>query len=104
MNLDKTWEECLRMWKWIVENLDDTNCVEELKVQWLDKNGYDDLRHECFFCEVAGRCGYGSTNCNKCPARDVDPDFNCCFTEYDYELYPKAFYAKLVELDKIRTK
>jgi len=112
MTLDKTWEECLRMWKWIdsevEESYDDESPVEALKEDWMEKHGHD-IVYNCFFCEYAKvKSGvknfyYGNDACHDfCPVLEVDPDFDCCDDDCNFESNPKAFYRKLVELNKKR--
>jgi hypothetical protein len=86
------------MWKWVSENYEKYSNVHRAKGAWLVDNGYPELIHgsACFFCLYTDPC------CG-CPARQVDDDFHCVNSEgYDYLAEPKAFYAKLVELDKKR--
>ena len=104
MTLNKTWEECLRMWKWIDSQVaesygdDDDSPVESLKEEWLEDYGYDpsEINFMCFFCNMAGNSHSGASECeDKCPAVAIDPDFDCCMEDddgYNFEMYPKAFY------------
>ncbi len=97
--LDKCWSRCLRMWKWISEEWaqDSHDSVVQLKGQWLKEHRFKILYNNCFFC------AYDTTrNCSRCPATLVDPSFHCfAFSKYSYH-DPISFYAKLLELDKIR--
>ncbi len=122
-NLDRTWKNCLRMWKWVSENLpkgfsvldgDQKGVVvESLKVQWLKNHRFTvDLSSECFFCEYAWKQYHktpshkptrdGWPECDFCPAALVEPGFNCFDPAYRFDHNPKAFYCKLVALDKQR--
>lgn len=103
MTLNKTWEECLRMWKWIVKQIDAGNksCVAILKHKWLIQHGYcpDDIRSFCFFCQYA--CDSGS-ECSRCPGKIVSKRFDCRCIAYSYNKEPKKFYKKLLQLDAKR--
>ena len=53
MTLKKTWDECLRMWKWIVEqNPISVEAVWGLKKEWIKDNEYEhkSIWGWCFFC------------------------------------------------------
>lgn len=107
MALNKTWEECLRMWKWIVERTnnrkyrDDT--VIYLKRKWLIEHGYnpDLIVHYCFFCEAA-IADNRILPCDGCPGRKVNSRFQCTNHTYFWKEYPHRFYKKLLELDAKR--
>ena len=100
MTLNKTWEECLRMWKWIAKvHKDGNGDVERLKRKWLKEHGYkpSGIHEQCFFCNAA------RNNCPKCPGKQVSKSFDCTKRPtYKYDEKPKAFYRKLVELNKKR--
>ncbi|KKM77852.1 hypothetical protein LCGC14_1365870 [marine sediment metagenome] len=108
--LDKSWIDCLRIWKWITENLPDgfsettksikDFIIESLKRQWLRENNFTKLLpNDCFFC--AFDQNYGD-ECNSCPARLVEKHFHCTASEYNYAYEPEEFYNLLVKLDKKR--
>lgn len=103
MTLDKTWKECLRMWKWIVKQIDKgtDESIGTLKVQWLDEHGYgnNNIQAGCFFCHYITE---KSEDCSICPGYLVDKKFSCQNKTYDYEYKPKKFYKKLLELDTKR--
>lgn len=108
-NLDRTWKNCLRMWKWISEVYDDTVGVGSLKIQWLDEHGFTrDIDSDCFFCEYQAIHGGGIRHyrgkdfCEHCPGGYISKSFNCFCPNYHYGTKPKAFYAKLLELDTKR--
>lgn len=106
--LDKVWKNCLKMWKWIVQQIDKGSelGVERLKMQWLETHGYKDkyIIAACFFCD------YSKTNipidesdiCLNCPGKLVDRRFCCGAVTYDYYKKPKKFYQKLLQLDAKR--
>lgn len=100
--LNLAWELCLKMWKWVAEQVDKTprQSVGILKEEWLKLNNIEDVDKDCFFCEYDGQDG----DCSNCPAKLIDADFSCCMPNYHYLQHPKAFYAKIVELNKIRLK
>ena len=112
MTLDETWKNCLSMWRWIAKQKQiGEEAIAELKGMWLSKHGHrTTMWYNCFFCERA-RGGYtkeflseANTHCPKCPARKIDNDFSCLASEYHHETKPKAFYNKLVSLDRKRKK
>ena len=112
--LDRTWKNCLRMWKWVSENLPKgfasnigrirRDIVYSLKVQWMKDHRYGEMSNHCFFC------GYKDTEyhfgeCGSCPGSLANAklkEFWCQGRGRDWGLNPKAFYRKLVELDKKR--
>jgi hypothetical protein len=100
LSLEKTWTECLRMWKWIAKEKkkDRKLIISELKTIWLTKNHYkpNSILKDCFFCNRA------PGDCTICPGKEIDPFFNCKNDDYCYFSNPLAFYAKLVSLNKIR--
>ena len=106
--LDRCWKDCLRMWKWISETWKPRLSVGQMKKQWLNENGFnsDKIHALCFFCEHAGRIidddGVDVENCADCPASIVEPGFDCGELPHNYSINPKAFYAKLLELDAKR--
>jgi hypothetical protein len=110
MTLAKTWQECLRMWKYVVKNLkrgESGSIVVDLKKAYLKKRGIDrdSVLSTCFFCqyakEQARSAGEWST-CEYCPGRLVDESFDCQDFYYDYYDRPCTFYRKLLQLDKKR--
>lgn len=108
LTLEQTWKNCLKMWEWIVEEYEQQACpdfddIEALKQRWCKENNWaKKLFCNCFFCQFAERDRPEYLNCRKCPARRIDPEFNCQAEEYEFELFPVAFLAKLKELDKKR--
>ncbi len=106
LSLDKTWEECLRMWKWIAYGKHKIQSSNRLRQEWLRDNGYDGdiLSNDCFFCEYIKKyvkCWCGE-NMLHCPAEKIDKNFDCVCDEYSYLSHPRKFYKKLKELNKIR--
>ena len=104
MDLETTWKNCLAMWKWIAEQIEagDKRSVTMLKNAWIRKHGFEAIMYDCFFCDYVISKG---TSCrDDCPARLIDPDFNCRNPKYDFYDEPLAFNAKLVVLNKERTK
>ena len=108
-NLDRTWKNCLRMWKWISETYDGTQDVSTLKWQWLKRHRFGSIEANCFFCQWHKTHGRGLhdyqeiTICTNCPGVYVSKFF-CCqsYLSYKYDTNPKDFYRKLVSLDKKR--
>lgn len=108
--LDRSWKNCLRMWKWISENLPDgfseasiamrEYVVAVLKREWLRKNHFTKLLpSNCFFCAYDRKHG---DECDSCPARLVKAGFHCTDVFYCYSINPIAFYERLVMLNKIQ--
>ncbi len=109
--LDRAWINCIRMWKWISENLPRgfkrlsvVNKEEEIKIlktKWLDENRFENhLQHSCFFCDYDSRHG---NNCDFCPARLVDESFHCnSHKEYSHIRNPQEFYREITELNSKR--
>lgn len=113
LNLDETWQLCLKMWKWIIKEFpklpdpfhekDIIETINDLKDEWCVKNGFEGkVDNSCFFCEYG--CQHAPNVCGHCPAVKIDPEFDCMNTYYDYSKYPVAFYKKLKQLNKIRLK
>ena len=102
LTLNQAWRLCLKQWKWIVENLDDEHGPEELKVAYLHKFGKGvRLCLNCYFCEYDANADFGG--CRNCPGKLVERRFHCNTNKsYSWRLNPRAFYAKLLELDKKR--
>jgi hypothetical protein len=98
------------MWKWVSENRWRYDSVTAAKARWLEINGYggneSELRLDCFFCQYFQDHRHmklvENSNCPHCPAAMVDAGFDCLHYEYGFDTNPKAFYAKLVELNKKR--
>ena len=107
MTLNKTWKECLRMWKWIVKQTgnnvyESSFVVDSLKYRWLKEHGYkpSTICCFCFFCEItADGAGY---HCTKCPGVKVSRYFRCTNLTYFWAKYPAKFYKKLLQLDAKR--
>ena len=103
LTLNKTWTECLRMWKWIAKEKKAGNLsrVVILKSKWLNEHGYnaDEIQDTCFFCDYVRR-----KTCCDCPGKKVNPGFDCEDENCEYDSEPIAFYNKLVALNKKRLK
>jgi hypothetical protein len=112
-NLDKTWKNCLGMWKWIIKQIDTVyknrsvrhgelwELVDELKSKYL--RFYFPKRKlacNCFFCQYS--IDNQDKGCGYCPGRLVNPKFNCSNTSYHYQDSPHAFYRKLLQLNAQR--
>ncbi len=99
--LDRTWKNCLRQWKWIAKVYDGTVVgVYLLKKEWLRKNGFTrPINSACFFCDYEDAYLEG---CGACPGKAVNKRFHCQNITYRYDTNPKAFYGKLLFLDKKR--
>ena len=100
--LDRTWRNCLRMWKWVSENYDGEVPMSQMKYKWLKENRFTKPIHgDCFFCDFA-KDDPRDTGCHKCPGRLVSPRFTCTAVTYSYVTKTKKFYKKLLELDAKR--
>lgn len=111
MIFDDLWRECLKCWRWIVKQLKkypDANVVR-LKAEWMKTHGYVNITHNCLFCESTlwwepfepNECE--RQDCWYCPAKFVDPTFNCEHADgYEWSLYPAEFYEKLKSLNEKR--
>lgn len=101
LTLNEIWEQCLKMWRWIVRQKCPRN-VKNLKEEWLKRNGFKDdyPDSDCFFCEWDFSKGVDS--CSYCPAKKVDENFYCGTAEYNYFRKSAAFLRKIIELNKIR--
>lgn len=109
LTLNQTWRECLKMWKWIVEQIDfktfhkiknKTRYIERLKREYLKSINLDNvIMMNCFFCEYDDK---HEDECQSCPGRLAVPDFRCINKSYSWSSCPDKFYAKLLELDKKR--
>lgn len=111
--LNRCWKNCLRMWKWISENLSDgftglswdekKVVVNGLKAQWLQEHRFTrEIDRDCFFCNYANT----KRGCyDFCPGRLVDKQFHCNppSGKDSYAGNPKGFYRRLLELDAKRT-
>ena len=111
LTINETWEQSLKMWKWISRRCKgkskDWICYSlwSLKSQWTKEHGIeeDSLVNDCFFCEYDSLRPTSEINGGCfCPARKIDKDFDCMSKYYSYSMHPRLFYAKLKELNKIR--
>jgi hypothetical protein len=102
-NLDETWTECLRMWKWIVRQVKAGRTdIGNLKRKWRKDNGYRNIRSDCFFCEYSSK--RDGNLCDNCPGKLVDKEFSCGGTDYDWSEKPLEFYKVLKKLNRKRKK
>lgn len=103
-DLDKTWELCLEMWAWIKEQIEAGSgfFVGQLKNQWLEDNGFEDIYNNCFFCEYALADEEEEVDCGSCPGRLIDFRFSCHNADYHYRNKPLALCQKLLELETTR--
>lgn len=97
LNLNETWEQCLKMWRWIVRQLCPKD-IDVLKAIWLEKNGFIDIVDDCFFCEYANQ----HKGCESCPDYRIDKTFGCCEDDYHFCYKPAAFLRKINELNEKR--
>lgn len=107
LTLSETWKLCLSMWRWIAKQVRAGRTdVTSLKNEWIEKKGFgsEKILHHCFFCHYTAEDFEFSEDCNQCPARKIDPYFDCCGGKYYYRPHPIAFYNKLVSLNRKRLK
>lgn len=110
LTLNQTWRKCLKMWKWIVENLNKDEDVDELKDRYVEEKlkGDVDIYNGCYFCDWNSQQGIYTDPldslpaCSQCPGVLVSPKFRCEGKSYCWHTKPRAFYRKLLELDKKR--
>ena len=95
-NINDVFDECDRMWRSIKRSIQrnpeliNSISVHSLKIKWLDRNGYQHIKHGCFFCDyveqqsTASSPGFNSDTrkphyacINHCPGRTAAPDFLC---------------------------
>jgi len=110
LSLDETWDECLKMWKWISENYrffaSPFFNTEKAKDYYLTniRKAIKKPNADCFFCDYVDqeyREG-GLSKCSSCPGRLVDDKFHCVDELYSYTNHPVKFYKKLVSLNARR--
>lgn len=105
--LDRAWENCLRMWKWITENLPDgfseatedikDFIIDHLKQDWLKDNKFKrKINQDCFLCEHDMKY---EGSCENCPAVLAHPErsFHCTDDDYNYAYEPINFYKELMD-------
>ena len=105
--LDRSWKNCLKMWKWITKNLplaflelsreEQEEIINKLKRQWVKENKFTNyIAQYCFFCEYDRNHKY---DCSTCPARLVEPHFHCDDDLQSYRFDPLNFYIRMLELN-----
>lgn len=101
LSLERTWKKCLRMWKEMIEK----HWERGMKGSDLKRIYFEihpkiaEPESGCYFCDYNDR---RTNNCEHCPGVLVNKKFHCHNTPYHYHWKPKAFYRKLLELDKKR--
>ena len=105
--LDVSWDECELMWKWVSEQYikRERKGIQEvynLKIQWLEDNGYKDglLTNNCLFCEYTVR--HDDMDCDCCPGKAVDESFLCSNLVYHHSCFPVEFYEKIKDMNRRR--
>ena len=96
MEIKDVWDDCIRMWEWICDELPNNwtpdDSINRYKLKYVKKFNVP----MCSFCAYGRwKTGY---KCGNCPGRLVDPDFSCFNREYSFEERPYEFLAKLKEL------
>lgn len=102
LSLEQTWQKCMKMWKEMIEVYwkrgMDGGDLKEIYFDEHPKRKFPE--NGCYFCDYGDR----REGCTSCPGQLVHPRFNCHNESYHYICKPKAFYRKLVALDKKRKK
>lgn len=128
MTLKQSWIACLTMWRFVSENyvsdkVRDVNSLKRIWLRnnksWLKEQGIRlRVKHDCFFCqyndEKDGDAEYDETYwarvssgefaeieklCTQCPGKLISKRFQCeSYSTYHWQLSPKKFYKKIVEL------
>lgn len=108
LTLNQSWKRCLRMWKWVIEHLEEFNGeVFDAKVAWIKQYFFNEgLKENCFFCEYneqqegsgEGKCVF----CSQCPGKLVNRRFDCGNVSYHWYYNPIKFYEKLLQLNAKR--
>ena len=124
LTLHETWLYCMKMWKWVINELSIRKDVHprDLKGEWINRfyRKNDKIRHNCFFCQYVvnfiGKDVYDKwEDCNYCPGRLIDSEFHCelyrepdnkqdnkyyihAFNEYYWIAQPEEFYKKLQKM------
>ena len=111
--LDRCWKNCLRMWKWVSENLPEKfmglnfdsrrTVVYALKEEWMERHQYKGIVSYCFFCHYVSN-NNDSFLCGYCPARKVEYRLKnyWCERKYHWSVDPVNFYQYLLKLDAKR--
>lgn len=103
LTLNRTWELCLTMWKWIVEQLNAGSRLPiwRLKRAWLAEFGKGKVPEGfCYFCEYNIRHNGG--DCTICPIKLISRNLGCGYKGFSWNFEPRKFYARLLRLDKRR--
>lgn len=105
--LDLCWKNCMSLWGWVAEQIKSGSekTVDELKEEWATTHGFTKVLYYCFFCEYTMTPGEDFEDCNKCPAKKVDKEFECCGdADIHYSTDPIGFYNNLRALNRKRLK
>jgi hypothetical protein len=102
LTLNQAWVLCLRQWKWIIKELDESpiQCIAALKHKWCLEHRCLEIAALCFFCEYATQ--QNDEGCCNCPGKFVGKQFSCENMTYDYTNEPRRFYKKLLALNQKR--
>lgn len=107
LSLEQTWQKCVNvMWKEMIEVHWKRGMMGyDLKLRYFKKHPKRDVpADECYFCDYANSqaTSSGYFVCSHCPGRLINKKFDCCNKSYHYNYKPKAFYRKLLQLNKKR--
>lgn len=106
-SLSRTWEQCLKMWEWIVaeRRKHPGKGVYDLKDQWIARYYRVWCRplNNCLFCEYSINHGDSDPyDCPNCPGALVSSQFHCGNSAYNFLNKPEAFLRKLRQLNHKR--
>ena len=105
LTYDKAWKLCMEQWGDMEK--DGFGNIFYQKRRWVKRSAYQNVVYDCFFCEYASQQGTSVSRdhpviCRYCPARQIEPNFNCGgYSNHHYLYYPHKFHAKIKELYKI---
>lgn len=107
LSLEQTWIKCLKMWKEMIEVHWKPgmtgNKLKEIYFENHPKIIEEPLCGGCYFCDYdTKRKGNNDEHCSNCPGRLINKKFDCHNESYHYDIKPKAFYRKLLELNTKR--
>jgi len=124
LTLNNAWVRCHRMWRHIYDRIRHEGKVEsisEMKTHYLKKvlPYAQSIQHDCWFCAYAfdrnvEEFGAGSIHiypypiaeahektCKHCPAKLVDPKFNCQDPHCHWGEHPIQFYNKIRSMYRV---
>jgi len=101
LSLDEIWAHTIKCFEIITNKATQPLDVHYFKMNYIHSHNLKRTPYHCLFCAYT-MDKFGRKNCDKCPARLVDPTFDCTDVRYHYMNKPKAFYRKLLFLNQLR--